>query len=100
MYSACSALDPFLSDDYFEGDDSCLELSVPYDDLFYPSASRLFAAISCECKSNQEIRLRLGMLRSTKPSENDRSLDVLFRGEDEVEQFWQALRLHSPVRCM
>ncbi|KAI0544648.1 hypothetical protein F4679DRAFT_564149 [Xylaria curta] len=93
MSMACTALWPFLPEDNVDDDD----LSIPYDHHFYPSADRLFEAISGECQSSKEIMLRLGMLPVTQPSEDDRSLDILFRCKDEQESYWLALRLHSPL---
>ncbi|KAK4076881.1 hypothetical protein Purlil1_12536 [Purpureocillium lilacinum] len=101
MGMLCTALGPFLSEDDVDDDDAKpSQLSIPYDHLFYPSADRLFEAISGECQSGQEIRLRLGTLQSTHPPEDDRSLDILFRCNDEQESYWLALRLHSHLRCV
>ncbi|KAI1735420.1 hypothetical protein F4680DRAFT_435188 [Xylaria scruposa] len=95
MGRCCLALEPFLSED--DVDDEPSQLNVPYDHYFYPSADRLFEAISGKCQSVKEIRLRLGTLQVTQPSEDDRSLDILFRCKDEQESYWLALRLHSPL---
>lgn len=101
LTSAYDSLEPLIAGDYIDDDDSNpSRRSAPYDDDFYSCADRLFDAISCHCKTDVELRLRLGAFQSTYPPKDDRSLDVLVKGNDEAEEFWLTICLHCPPQPM
>lgn len=93
---ACDTLEPLVPGDSSieDGDQNPAQRSVPYGDVFYSCADRLFGAMASHCQRGIELRLRLGMFRLADPPENDRFVDVLIQGKDETEQFWLTTCLH------
>jgi hypothetical protein len=101
MTRVYDTLEPLISGDDIDDDDpKTAQRSAPYDDIFYSCTERLFDAISCACKTNVELRLRLGMFRSAYAAKDDPSLDILIQGKDEMEKFWLTICLHCPPRLM